>query len=328
MAVISVTITQSGTELISGIPRLISIETNIPATIFYTLDGKDPTYYSNIYTSTIAMPTNIDPLILKILATNGVDSSPIIEEIYSSNMLDNTRLPRAATTASENSLIPNNYPFGTPPIQPSGEYLNPGDAGQTVDDPSLPQISNGYNQDRQPDGYSNDPYNLEYYKILYTTTNANGEFGRGIGTLPANVIVQQPSVPPQESKEYTNLFDPRALVIFQDVSKENPNDPPQINRQFFSMQKITDLDGSYFYNDGPDTASPTASFIKSHFNPRDNTITYYYRDSTSNRWLISKAPYNPKSGSGYLCNTFSSASRGASMRFVYPWRLWAHRTLF
>lgn len=326
MAVISISTTQSGEELVAGIPRLVSIETNIPATIFYTLDGKDPDFFSEIYTGPITIPSNLNPVILKILASNGVDSSPIIEEVYSSNLLENARLPHAATDSPSQSLIPSNYPYGTPPIQPMGNYLNPGDSGQTVDDPSLPQIPSGFDGEGNFDGYTNDPYNLEYYKIIYSTTNSEGQYGNGIGNLPAKVVVQKPSAPPEETQEYTALFDPRALVIFQDVSNENPNDPPQINRQFFSLQKITDLDGSYLYNEGPDTASPTASFVKSHFNPRDNTITYYYRDSVSNRWLISKTPYKPKPDTGILYNIFSPRSR--QLGFVYPWRLWARRILF
>ena len=173
MAVISVTITQSGEEILSGIPRLITIDTNLPATIFYTLDGKDPTMYSLIYTSPILMPTNLNPLTLKVLATNGVDSSPIIEEVYSSDMLNNTRIPHAATTASSNGIMPNKYPYGTPPIQPVGEYLNPGDAGQTVDDPSLPQIPNGYDGFGNLDGYTNEPYDLENYAIIFTRLYVN-----------------------------------------------------------------------------------------------------------------------------------------------------------
>lgn len=326
MAVISVSVIQSGEELASGIPRVISIETNIPCSIFYTFDGKDPDYYSSIYTGPIFVPSNLNPVVLKIFATNGVDSSSIVEEVYSSDMLDNARLPHSATTAVSQSIVPNKYPYGTPDVQPAGNYLNPGDSGQTVNDPSLPQIPNGYDGYGDPDGYTNLPYNLEYYKIIYSITNAEGESKPGVGNLPAKVVVQQPSAPPEETEEYTTLFDPRALVVFQDVSKENPDDPPQINRQYFSLQKVTDLDGSYLFSEGLDTASPTGSFVKSFFNPRENSITYYYRDARSNRWLISKAPYKPKPGTGVLYNSF--LPRNKNLRHVYPWRLWARRILF
>lgn len=327
MAVISVSIVQSGEQLSAGIPRIISIFTNIAANIFYTLDGTDPDLYSAIYTGPIEMPSNLNPITLKIFATNGSDSSPIITETYLTNLLDNARLPHSATSAPSRELVPNKYPYGTPSIQPEGEYLNPGDAGQTVDDPSLPQIPNGYNASGLPDGYSNLPYTTENYKIKYTTTNAEGEYGKGIGTLPATVTVLRPSPPPEETNAYSPLFDPRALVVFQDVSKENPNDPPNINRQNFTLEPATTLDGSYLYNEGPDTAVTSGSFVKSHFNPRENTITYYYLDSRVNRWIISKVPYQQKNrDTGNLYNIFPARNR--NMGFVFQWRTFTRRVLF
>jgi hypothetical protein len=327
MSVISVSIVQSGEELSAGIPRVISISTNVIANIFYTLDGSDPDLFSEIYTGPIQMPSNLNPITLKVYATNGIDSSSIISEVYSTNHLDNTRLPYSATSAPSRELVPNKYPYGTPSIQPEGQYLNPGDAGQTVDDPSLPQIPNGYNSEGLPDGYSNLPFNTENYKIKYTTTNAEGESGKGIGTLPATVTILRPAAPPEETDRYSALFDPRALVIFQDVSKENPNDPPQINRQNFTLESATALDGSYLYNEGPDTAVTSGSFVKSYFNPRENTITYYYLDSRVNRWIISKMPYKQKLGNtGNLYNIFPARNR--NMGFVFAWRQYARRILF
>ena len=327
MAVISVSVTQSGEELSAGIPRIISISTNIISNIFYTLDGTEPNLFSQIYTGPISIPSNLNPVILKIYATNGVDSSPIITEIYATDHLNNTRLPHSATTAPSRELLPSKYPYGTPSIQPEGEYLNPGDAGQTVDDPALQQIPNGFNGEGVPDGYTNLPYNLENYKIIYSTTNAEGARGKGIGTLPATVTVIYPPPPPEESDRYSNLFDPRALVIFQDVSKENPNDPPQINRQSFTLEPANTLDGSYLYNNGPDAAAPSGSFVKSHFNPRENTITYYYLDTRVNRWIISKVPYQPKEkNTGNLYNIFPARNR--AMGFVFQWRTFTRRVLF
>lgn len=327
MAVISVSIIQSGEELVAGIPRVISITTNIISNIFYTLDGSEPTLYSQIYTSPIELPSNLNPVILKIFATNGIDSSAIITETYLSSKLDNARLPRSATTTKPGDLLPDKYPYGTQDIQPDGNYLNPGDAGQTVDDPTLQQIPNGYDGFRNADGYTNLPYTLENYNIKYSVTDSEGRYGKGVGNLPATVTILKPKPAPEESNRYSALFDPRAMVIFQDVSKENPNDPPHINRQFFTLESTTTLDGSYLYNTGPDTAVTSGTFVKSHYNPRDNTITYYYFDSRVNRWIISKTPYEQKNlDVGQLYNIYPSRNRGIG--FVYPWRPFARRVLF
>src|SRR5271170_7586396 len=99
MAVICVTICQSKDQVVSGIPKTVAITTNMPSTIFYTLDDSTPTLFSTMYTGPIFLPYNKFLVTLKVLATNGVSSSPIVEERYQTNIVDsNARLPHAATT--------------------------------------------------------------------------------------------------------------------------------------------------------------------------------------------------------------------------------------
>jgi hypothetical protein len=52
-------------------------------------------------------------------------------------------------------------------------------------------------------------------------------------------------------------------------------------------------DGNAFFTSGLDAPPVNGSFVRSGYNPRDNTMTYYYYDSWCNRWLISKQPYIP-----------------------------------
>jgi len=328
MAVISVTVTESSEQIVSGIPKSVAISTNVPSTIFYTLDGSDPTLFSTIYTTAIILPYDVLSITLKILATNGVDYSTIITEIYQTDMLQNARLPRSATDAPAQSNLQGLYPFGNPPIQPTTQYLNPGDAGVTVDNPSLSQTSTGYDGALNETGFTNSPYNLENYSIVYSTTDAIGQRGKGIGNLPANVTVSNPTSPPETSNQNSNIFDPRAMVIFQDASQENPEDPPHINRQFFSLENPERArDGGNYYNAGLDAPPVSGSFIRSHYNPRDNTITYYYLDTTINKWIISKAPYTP-SGSfdGNMSGIISSREPGS--RYVFTWQPFTRRVLF
>lgn len=328
MAVISVTITESSEQVVSGIPRSVSISVNVPSTIFYTIDGSDPTLFSDIYTSAIILPYDVLAVTLKVLATNGVDYSPIITEIYQTNMLQNARLPRSATDAQAQSNIQGLYPFGNPPIQPTTQYLNPGDAGVTVDNPALAETATGYDGNLNETGFTNSPYNLENYSIVYSTTDALGQTSRGVGNLPANVTVVSVPAPPETSDQNSSIFDPRAMVIFQDASTENPNDPPHINRQFFSLENAERArDGGNYYNAGLDAPPVSGSFVRSHYNPRDNTMTYYYLDTTINKWIISKAPYNP-SGSfdGNLSGIISSREPGS--KYVFNWIPFSRRILF
>lgn len=329
MAVISITVTESTTQVLSGIPRSVIISTNIPSTIFYTLDGTDPTVASDIYVSTLYLPTDLPAVELKIFATNGVDSSPIVTNTYQTDMLQNARLPHASTDVQAGENIPDLYPYGINPIQPMGTYLNPGDAGTTVDNPSLSQIASGYDGDGYETGFTNEPYNLEHYKIIYATRNAEGEGGPYVGNLPANVVVEQKEPIPEETEQFTNLFDPRAFVIFQDFSKENPEDPPQINREFFTLENFeTARDGANLFTSGLDSPPVMGSFVRSFYNPRDNTITYYYRDNHANRWIISKTPYNP-SGAGFDNNLATMAlSKEKGAGFVFQWVPYTRRVLF
>lgn len=353
MTVICITVTQSAEQVVSGIPKTVSITTNIPATIFYTLDGSTPTLFSTIYTGPLFLPFNKLLITLSILATNGVDSSPIVVEQYLTDIVSgNARLPHAATTAQAGHVIPDDYPFGTPPYEPQQGYLNPADSGRTVYNPALPSQSTAFDGAGRPTAYTNEPYNTDNYQIIYTNRDAEGNEGIGIigngmiggplGNIPGKVTLPKGSIGdtqpdngqtsqqgPEQTSQFTDLFDPRAMVIFQDFSKENPNDPPQINRQYFSLENPERVrDGALYFNNGQDsTVPPSGSFIRAHYNPRDNTITHYYRDSWSNRWIISTAPYQPSGNfNGNLAQQFMGLKSGGGI--VLEWLNFPRRTLF
>lgn len=330
MPVISITVTESEDQVISGIPKTVVLSANIPSSIFYTLDGTDPTISSPVYISPIHLPIDQLTVILKIMATNGVDSSPIVTETYTTDILNNARLPHSATDTQAEPDIQDLYPFGTNPDNPIGIYLNPGDAGYTVDNPALPAQPTGYDGDGYGNAFTNLPYNSENYSIVYSTTNAEGETGPGIGNLPATVTVEVPAPPPEQTDQFTNMFDPRAYVIFQDFSLENPDDPPQINRQFFSLEDSNKVrDGNNYFNSGLDSPPVTGAFLRSHYNPRDNTITYYYLDSIANRWIISKTPYvQTGSWDGNLSQIKFPKKNQEGAGFVFEWIPFQRRVLF
>lgn len=58
MAVISISLTESQDQVLVDIPRSVTLEANIPSTIFYTLDGTTPTITSSIYIDELFLPTN------------------------------------------------------------------------------------------------------------------------------------------------------------------------------------------------------------------------------------------------------------------------------
>lgn len=329
MAVISVTLTESEEQIVSGIPKTIAISTNIASSIFYTLDGTIPTLFSTVYTGPIFLPFDKLSVILNILATNGVDTSPIITETFITNMVDgtNARFPHSGTSAQSSDDVDNLYPFGTNQIQPNAGFVNPADAGITVNNPALPSISTGFDGNNNPTGFTNQSYDLTNYSIKYSITNKSGETGYGIGNLPANIKTKLESSPPEETNKNSNTFDPRAFVIFQDASTEDLESPPHINKMNFSMENPEKVrDGNNFFTSGLDSPPISGTFLRSHFNPRTNSITYYYLDTWTNRWIISTMPYNPNSSG--VTNLAGTTFVGGGAGKVYEWSPFRGRVLF
>lgn len=331
MAVITIITTASTEQIVAGIPRTIAISTNIPSTIFYTLDGTTPDLFSTIYTSPIFLPTDQLSVTLSILASNGVDSSSVVSETFITNMVDgtNARLPRSSTSAEAEENIPGLYPFGTNPIQPNATFENPANAGITVDNPALPSTPTGFDGAGNPNAFTNAPFNTTNYSIKYSTTDWQNNPGLNIGTLPATVKLQVEPPPPETTDQNSNTFDPRAFVIFQDASTEDPNSPPHINRMHFSLEDPEKTrDGNSFYTSGLDAPPPSGSFLRSHYNPRTNCITYYYLDTWTNKWIISTAPYNPNGPWDGNMAGMKAARGGLGSKYVYEWLPFTRRVLF
>lgn len=328
MAVISIIIEQSEEQVVAGIPRRVALSTNVPSVIFYTLDGSAPTLFSNQYTAPIVMPTNLLEVNLKILASNGVDSSPIVSETYITNMMHNARLPHSGTTAAAQENISDLYPFGNPPVEPNGRFLNSADVGITIDNPSLPAIATGFDGYGNPTAFTNQPYDSLNYSIKYPTKDFQNQPNIGVGNFPENFTVERQPKPPDQSDQNSNLFDPRAFVIFQDSTKENPNDPPHINRMHFSLENPeTVRDGNNYYIAGLDAPPVSGSFLKSYFNPRTNMMTYYYLDTWSNKWIISTTPYTSNGAVGSMAG-MAAAGGGTGGKYVFQWIPFARRALF
>jgi hypothetical protein len=288
--IINITITESPVQLLSGIPLNVSLEANIPSTIFYTIDGSEPTELSNIYISPIKLPTSRSLVVLKIYATNGVDYSPIITKSYSTNVLGN-RMPRS-TVVGLDSSIPSDPPstFGSSSPNPTTYYGESG--GITVDDYKVEGYPDGYDGTATGTtvGRTDKQYNTENYDIKYSTTDHIGQTGRGIGTLPAKTKIVQPIQLNNSNNANSKLFNPKSLVIIQDGREENEN-PPIMMRQFFSLgNPETERDGILYNTTAFDGLGTTGTFLKPHYNPKDNTWTFYYRDFDTNRWIMSIEP--------------------------------------
>ena len=290
---ITISITESPLQLLAGIPSNVILESNVPATIFYTLDGTEPTTSSNVVIGPIIMPTDSADVILMAFATDGIDYSPVITQEYKTESKDLHR-PYDKVHELDKNCHKSTYPFGPPVDSISPPYVYGNSGGVIVDDEQKPRVSDGYDGFGNPAGFVNTPECQ--YDFLYSETNAIGEMGKGIGTLPGHVLWVKPrnnNNPKEQTNAAGPLFDPKALVIFQD-SSETPYDPdvPKINRPYFDLEDYTKArDGALLTSS--DSVSPMGSFLRAHYNPTGNCLTYYYYDNRVARWIISKEPYSP-----------------------------------
>lgn len=329
MAVISISISESSEQLVAGFPKSISLSTNIPATIFYTIDGSIPDTFSSVYVDPIILPTNILEFILKIYATNGSDSSPIITHTYSTNILNNTRLPHAnVADISVNNNQYSLYPYGSNEVSQNFDYTNNANSNNILNSSNTTTIPYGFDASGNTVG-TKEP--VDDYLNVYSQSK-DKKFSYIPGVFPGEVTVigrRNPSAySVEESNRSSRIFDPRAMVIFQDINNDDPTSPPQINPQHFSMEHIeTGKGDAKLRAVSLDSPNVSGSYLKSYYNPRTQMITAYYRDSITNRWLISSYPYTQSSNNTSNLSSMVFGRDTGTVGRVFGWYFGKYRTL-
>lgn len=332
MAVISLTVAESPLQLVAGVPRTVTISTNVPATIFYTTDGTTPTTSSSVATGPISLPTDIGSFTFKAFATDGTDSSAVFSKNYGPNH-QNLRKSHDRITGVNNVDKTPPFPYGSRNTGNNTVHKNISPL-KVVDAADIDGIPDGF--DGQGNYANETDKALAQLELLFSETNSIGETGVGIGTLPGEVTVKIPE-PIQESPIPSNgqsdpnkpLFNPKALVIFQDGTEE-PYDPdhPAINKPFFNLEnRERARDGSYQYTTAFEGNTPSGAELIQRYNPKDNTITYYYYDQRVNRWIISKEPFSPKNTNIFnLARIVPGREKGVGK--VFQWKRGHYHTLF
>lgn len=325
MSIISLSLQESLIQSVSGIPNTVLVTANIPCSIFYTLDGTEPGISSNIYLNAIKIPTNQNSVVLKLFATDGINSSAIITQVYRTEIYGERKALVEVLNATTELINP--AAFGDnglrePPIY-GGPALHP------VDSDAIPNATDGYDGTATGTKIGGTDLPLGDYQFTFSTSDYIGQRGHGIGTLPAQVTVRPPNPIPTSTNMNSRFFNPKALVIYQD-SRETPFDEniTQINKQYFSLQNPeTTRDGLHFYNTGFDGQPISGSFLRAHHNAKDNIMTYYYFDSQALKWIISKEPYQPKATTVTNLANIMFSPRGPGAQFVFKWLPFRYRRL-
>lgn len=326
MTVISISIIESPIQKIANVPLTITLSTNIPATIFYTLDGTNPDTNSLIVVGPISLPTDQPSVSFKYFAVAGLDTTQIFTHFYGPDISE-TRNPRSKVTNVGDPAVIDLGPFGSTALNGPPHFS--GVSGVVMDRLDVVGISDGYDGTATGTSASETDLPLTSYKLLFSETDSIGRQGKGIGTLPSKTTFkasQSPGIVNDTSDMNSGMFNPKALVIYQDNRKEQ-FDPNQVNvlRPYFTSNDTVQRDGSNLSTTSFEGNNISGGFLKSYFNPKDNTVTYYYFESNSNRWI--KSIVAAKNGTGIL-GTMLMPKGGSGARYVFEWIPFARRYLF
>jgi hypothetical protein len=320
MAIINLTFVAAAPDVLAGIPKTVSITSDIYCSIFYTLDGTDPSIMSTIYTGPINLPTNKPTVVLKAFATDGASSNSdiITNSYYHTSFNESMRISHASTVGPINRKLQSSYPFGAAEITSAPVFGPVSRTLNTVYDELLPATPHGFDGYGNPTNFTNAELLLiptDKLEVVQTETNQIGERGPGIGTLP-KITYTKAIQPTERSVLFSNKFNPKAFVIFQDLTKPQMAGTPQmINGQNVDLQAENAFDGEKYYASALEASGPRGTFINSFYNEKDKTITMYYFDSSCNRWLIVKSLYENTNTNFTIFNTVFPSRPGS--QYIY-----------
>lgn len=288
MAVIVLSITESENQILSGIPEYVEFETNVPATVFYTLDGTDPDTGSDIAVGKVYLPTNVNSLTLRAVAIAGSSSSSILEREYAPDL---TNIDRTRNIGEEGIRV---LPAGEEPTDHIAYDEEGGEARATV--PPLMDLDLKTSKSNRIGEPLDDRSSLYFVNFQHRIAST--------GTSIENRI----SSPNDNNVD----FDPRAGMIVIDGSTEEKLQEQVvkiINRPHNSMDLTSD-----FYNEHlPARSLVSANLARVQYNPITGKMVFYYRDSRENRWIKSTQQTDPHR----LNLTPTTGTRRS--QFVFKW---------
>jgi hypothetical protein len=280
---ILLTIVEGDTELLDGFPETISFETDIPATVFYTLDGTTPTENSLIAIGKVFLPTLSGTLQVKAIAISGDDSSDVVSVKYEN---ESTTLGGPRILGEEGIVV---MGYGDEAVS---------SLGYTADGEAALKTSRDVN-DLSLKGSKTDSIGVEIGggKTSYSFVNFS--------------LKNEPSLPKETSTPNSNPnFDPSAKFIIIDGSTDEARDNQVVkivNRPYNTFGTTTN-----FYKERLGEKEPiiTGNYVRSFYNRETGKYVSYYWESLESRWIRSEQTISKK--------TLKIGPRSVK-RFVYRW---------
>ena len=289
MAIVTLTFVGSDEEIVAGIPRTMTIESNIPATIYFTIDGSTPTTESPIYTGTFDMPDGKNSVILSAFGVDGLnEAGPVLTQTFAPDVTD---------------------------ISVS---RNVGKEGFVLDW--------AYKGPDTPTRYDADGYDAMFLDVDVETLDVirsyRGWNGIAEGT-EIEVGIPDPSTTPSfeddglvmySTPEVGELFNPHARLIFIDNRKDN-----DINitlRPFGSLHNIyKEFGGKRLLEAADDAAYVSGGFVRRFYDTKNNVMVSYYFDHNEARYVknIQELPEDIKNTNNI------GIQNNASTPLVFQW---------
>ncbi len=284
MAIVTLTFTGSDEEITSGIPRLMTIGSNVPSTIHFTLNSATPTINSPIYIDTFSMPDGETSVHLSAFGINSDGyAGPILTQVFSA---DQTQIDVTRNIGLEGIVV--------------DRFLD------------LTNFVVGFDADGNESSFS-DIENINLREIH----SSQGRLGIAEGT---QVEVSTPD-PDTTQYPYDDIFQPSSNVsddLFNPRAKTIINDNREsslltiINRPFGSIRSLHRSGWGAQELRGTDSTYVSGGFIRRFYSPNNNTMVSYYFDHNEGRYVkgIQDLPKNIPTTVGF---------RNGALPLVFQW---------
>ena len=259
MTVVTLTFISSEEEISSGIPRYMEIESNISATIYYTLDGTTPTANSPIYINEFEMPDGMNSVIVSAFGVDGFGTfGPVLTQVFAP---DTTRAGVSRNVGLEGFIL-NRAEFGPDYVD---KYNADGYAAtfldvdiETLDVIKKPKGFNGIAEGTVIEVSYPDP----------TTT----------GSLVDDGFI------PFSTPEKAEFFNPNAKMII--IDNRINNELYLTLRPFGSFSNIyQEFGGKRIRESADDAAYVSGGFVRRFYDTQNKVMVSYYFDHNESRYI-------------------------------------------
>lgn len=274
MSVILLTFIASEEEIVPGVPSLVTIESNMPSTIYYTIDGSSPTINSEIYIGPVQMPTYLNPIILQAF---GVDSNDIAGPILIQSFINISIVPSGPKKPKTNGNIIDREWIGP-------HFLDGYTAGPETNDLAPINVA---------EFISVDPDLIVDQEVTYAKGFDGIEPGTKIEVgIPDLVNKYEGREGADQDTQFIEFvttekaayFNPYARYIVNDTRKNN--EIQLIMRPYGSFENVyLEQGGQRLREVGDDACYVSGGYVKTFYSARSNTMVSYYFDHNEARWI-------------------------------------------